>query len=108
MPRLGRVFGSAEDRVGLVVELARRNVLEQTGGPFGAAVFEQKRGRLVAVGVNRVTTLGLSVAHAEMMAICIAQRRIARYELGGPGLPAHELVSSAQPCAMCVGALVWA
>lgn len=91
----------------LVIDLARRNVEERTGGPFGAAVFERESGRLVAMGVNGVERLESSLAHAEVMAIVQAERRLGVFDLGGPGQPAHELVSSAQPCAMCLGALIW-
>src|SRR3972149_2040225 len=104
--RLGEAYPRPEDRTMLAIELSRRNVQERTGGPFGAAVFESRGGRLVGIGVNRVESLGLSVAHAEVVALCLAQMRVGDYDLGARGLPSHELVSSAQPCAMCVGAVV--
>ena len=61
----------------LAVRLAARNI-EEGGGPFGAAVFEIETGRLVAPGVNQVVPLGSSLAHAEAMAIMIAQQ-VVRY-----------------------------
>jgi tRNA(Arg) A34 adenosine deaminase TadA len=103
----GRIFPTPESRMGLAVDLARRNVAEGTGGPFGAAVFERESGRLVGVGVNGVERLAISIAHAEIVALCLAQHRVGAYDLGRRGQPAHELVSSAQPCAMCLGALLW-
>lgn len=48
-----------------------------------------------------------SPAHAEIMAIGLAQQRLGTYDLGGPGLPVHELCVSWRPCAMCFGALPW-
>jgi tRNA(Arg) A34 adenosine deaminase TadA len=105
--RIGETFRSPAARMELAVELSHRSVLEGTGGPFGAAVFECRSGRLVAVGVNCVLSLGLSVAHAEVMALCLAQGRLGSYDLGAVRMPAHELVSSAQPCAMCAGAVLW-
>lgn len=90
----------------LAVELAETNARRGTGGPFGAAIFETS-GRLVAVGVNVVVPSACSFAHAEMMAIGIAQQRLGSYDLGGPNLPPHELVTSAEPCAMCLGAISW-
>jgi tRNA(Arg) A34 adenosine deaminase TadA len=97
-----------QERMALVVEAARRNILEETGGPFAAAIFESRSGRLVSLGVNRVVPEGLSMLHAEMLAFSLAQRRLGSYDLGGPGLPSHELVTSTEPCAMCLGATCWA
>lgn len=98
----------ADARMAFVIEAARRNVLEGTGGPFAAAVFEQTGGALVALGVNLVTTQRLSMLHAEMVALSHAQRRLDTYDLGAAGLPRHELVTSTEPCAMCLGAIGWA
>lgn len=104
----GDVFATAEQRMALAVRLARENVLNGSGGPFGAAVFEQSSGRLVAVGVNSVERLRNSVLHAEMVAIMLAQARVGSWTLNAPGLPGHELHTSCEPCAMCLGALLWA
>jgi len=91
----------------LVVELARRNVREGTGGPFAAAVFESETGRLVAPGLNRVEPEECSVAHAEIVALMFAQKVLGTFDLGSPGLPSCELFASAEPCAMCYGAVPW-
>jgi tRNA(Arg) A34 adenosine deaminase TadA len=106
-PALGQTMASETERMRYVIELSRRNVLERTGGPFGAAVFECDSGRLVAAGVNRVEALSFSGAHAEVIALLLAQERLATYDLGAEGLPRHVLVSSAQPCLMCAGAVLW-
>jgi tRNA(Arg) A34 adenosine deaminase TadA len=82
-------------------------VLEETGGPFGAAIFERDSGRLVAVGVNLVVPLANSALHGEMVAFMMAQARLGSYTLGGDGMPAHELATSCEPCAMCLGATLW-
>ncbi|MDH5420789.1 MAG: nucleoside deaminase [Acidimicrobiia bacterium] len=95
------------DRMPFVIELARRNVVEQTGGPFGAAIFESASGILVAPGVNRVVPTAISFAHAETTAIGLANQRLGVFDLGGEGLPAMELVASTEPCALCMGATVW-
>lgn len=95
------------DRMSLVIELSRRNVIEESGGPFGAAIFEIETGQIVSVGVNLVTTQGLSLLHAEMVAFSIAQRKLGTYDLGASGQPGHELVTSTEPCAMCYGAIPW-
>ena len=96
-----------EQRMAVVLEWARLNFQRDTGGPFAAGVFERDSGRLVAMGVNRVVASGCSSAHAEVMALGLAQRRLGTYDLGGPGLPGHELVVNWRPCAMCYGALLW-
>ena len=100
-------FKTVEDRVGLAIELSRENVLRKTGGPFGAAVFERESGRLISVGINQVVTLNCSVAHAELMAIMGAQQKLKNFDLGAKGLPAHDLATSGQMCAMCFGAMAW-
>lgn len=100
-------YPTDEDRMLLAVDLARQNVLRGTGGPFGAAIFESESGRLIAPGVNLVMSANISVAHAEMVACMVAQRVAGTFDLGGPGQPAYELVTSAEPCAMCLGAVPW-
>lgn len=100
------VLPRAEDRMRFVLDLAREN-LAADGGPFAAAVFEHDSGRLLAAGANRVVDSGYSLAHAEMIALSLAQRRLGHYDLGGPRLPVCELVSSAEPCIMCLGAVLW-
>src|SRR5688500_17974614 len=103
-----RVYASPEERMRLAIELARQNVLNDTGGPFGAAIFEKASGRLVDVGVNRVVPLNNSLLHAEIVAFMMAQARLRSYSLRAAKLPAHELVTSCEPCAMCLGACQWA
>ena len=102
-----RAYPTEEDRMRLVIELSRLNVERGTGGPFGAGVFELSSNRLVAPGVNLVTTANLSSAHAEVVAIMVAQRVVGRFDLGGQGQPPYELVASTEPCAMCFGTVPW-
>ena len=89
------------------IDLARQNVRHDTGGPFGAAIFESESGRLVAAGVNSVVRLGQSSLHAEMVAYMRAQARVGSYTLAAPGLASHTLYTSCEPCAMCLGAALW-
>lgn len=103
----GAVYPTTEDRMRLVVELSRLNVRHGTGGPFGAAVFDRETGELLAPGVNLVTTANCSAAHAEMVAIMVAQQALGDFDLGGPARPDYELVASTEPCAMCLGATPW-
>lgn len=90
-----------------VISLAAYNVEEETGGPFGAAVFESESGALIAPGVNSVERENCSIAHAEAMALALAQRVLGAFDLGAPQLPRLELVTSAQPCIQCWGNVWW-
>src|SRR5206468_1997549 len=74
---------------------------------FGAAIFERDSGRLVAVGMNSVVRLNNCTLHGEMVAFMMAQRRLGSFTLNAPGLPPHELFTSCEPCAMCLGATLW-
>ncbi len=96
-----------DDRMRLAVRLARENVERGTGGPFGAIVVERDTGRLVGAGMNSVVRLNNSTLHGEIVAFMMAQQRVGSYTLAAPGLPAHELVTSCEPCAMCLGAALW-
>lgn len=107
LPSANQAYAGLEERMALVLALARQNVDEGTGGPFGAGIFDMHSGRLIAPGVNLVMSANCSVAHAEIVAMMVAQRRMGNYDLGGDGLPAMELVSSTEPCVMCLGAVVW-
>ncbi len=90
-----------------VIQLTLTNVTAQTGGPFGAAVFESQTGRLIAVGVNIVEPTNCSLAHAEVVALANAHRTLKQFDLGAPGLQKLELITSCEPCAMCYGAILW-
>ncbi|MGH7468542.1 MAG: nucleoside deaminase [Longimicrobiales bacterium] len=103
-----RAYASDQERMAVAILLARQNMLHETGGPFGAAIFEMASGRLVAVGVNLVVPLNNSVLHGEMVAFMMAQARLGSYTLKSASMPAHELVTSCDPCAMCLGATLWA
>lgn len=102
-----RPLQSDAARMRLAIQLARANVERGTGGPFGAAVVERESGRLVAVGMNSVVRLHNSTLHGEIVAFMMAQRRLGSYTLSAPGMPEHELVTSCEPCAMCLGAVLW-
>jgi tRNA(Arg) A34 adenosine deaminase TadA len=101
-----RRYLTDEERVGLAIELSRRNIQHGTGGPFGAAVFDE-HGRLISAAANRVVPQTCSVAHAEMLAYMAAQQRLASYRLNEQG-GHYTLATSSQPCCQCYGATVWA
>ncbi|MBK5962591.1 tRNA-specific adenosine deaminase [Thiocystis minor] len=101
------IFPDDDRRMALVLELTREQVRVGSGGPFGAAVFASNSGRLLAVGVNLVVAARCSIAHAEMVAIASAQQMLGHYDLRQAVPGGCVLISSAEPCAMCLGALPW-
>jgi len=94
-------------RMQFVIAASLKNLEMDSGGPFAAAIFERGSGNLVALGVNLVTSQGMSMLHAEIVAMAVAQRKLGSYDLGAESLPELELVSSAEPCSMCLGAIPW-
>src|SRR5690606_11255971 len=101
-----RLYPDDESRIALAIQLSRRHVDHRSGGPFGAAVFTGE-GRPVGVGANPVVPRNCSAAPAEVMALTTSQQRMQRYRLNEDG-GRIVLASSAQPCSMCYGALIWA
>jgi len=129
-----RTYRTDEEMMSLAVHLSDRNVAENTGGPFGAAIFERHFSEdgsshctLISVGMNRVVPLGNSTLHGETVAIQLAQRKVGSFSLcldypdsctkcegGGEGSGQSaqkkrqfELFTSCEPCAMCLGATLW-
>lgn len=96
---------TVDQRMALAVALSGENIDRKTGGPFGAVVYDEQGGRLLSVGVNVVTQAGISLAHAEMVALSLAQAGLGDWNLGSAGRV--QLVSSCEPCAMCFGAVPW-
>lgn len=95
------------ERMGLVLDLTRAHVDAGTGGPFGAAIIGVASGEILSVGVNLVVASHCSMAHAEMVAIASAQQTLGSYDLGKAVPGGCILYSSAEPCAMCMGAVPW-
>lgn len=83
------------------IELAIANVRSGKGGPFGAVVVSN--GEFIAEGVNLVTTNSDPTAHAEVVAIREACRKLGQFQLTG-----CEIYTSCEPCPMCLGAIYWA
>lgn len=72
-------------------------------GPFYAAVVDAC-GEIVAESANSVVPSGCSHNHAEMNAISLAEKRLGTWNLSGRGL---TLYTTAEPCMMCVGGILW-
>jgi tRNA(Arg) A34 adenosine deaminase TadA len=98
-------LASDSQRMVAVIELARRNVDERTGGPFSAAIFETDSGRLVAAGVNVVVPTNAAIAHAEALAVAAAGQALGTFDLGAD--TPTSLFASTEPCVMCLGVTVW-
>ncbi len=86
-----------------VLDLVALNVADG-GGPFAAAVFDEQ-GHLVGPGINRVVPASAPIAHAEIVAIASAGQRLGTWDLRSQGM--FQLVTSTEPCAMCLGAVPW-
>jgi tRNA(Arg) A34 adenosine deaminase TadA len=102
-----RRYDSAESRMRLAIDISRKNIERGDGGPFGAAIFEADSGRLISVGMNSVVRYNNCTLHGEMVAFMMAQQRVGSFTLKSSTLPAHELHTSCEPCAMCLGATLW-
>ncbi len=102
-----KTFPTPEARMNLVTTLAQLNIEHGTGGPFGAGVFQSDTHQLIAPGINLVLSCQSSLAHAEIVAIILAQAILGTHDLGANDLPPHELVTSCEPCAMCLGSICW-
>jgi tRNA(Arg) A34 adenosine deaminase TadA len=100
-------FADIEQRMAFAAELAERNVAADSGGPFGAAVFRRRDHALIAPGVNLVMRANLSSAHAEVVALSVAQQVLGTFDLNAADPEGFELVTSCEPCAMCLGAIPW-
>ncbi len=83
------------------IRLSLANVEEGKGGPFGAVIV--KDGKIIARGVNQVTSSNDPTAHAEVVAIRMACQSLNSFQLEG-----CEIYTSCEPCPMCLGAIYWA
>lgn len=83
------------------IELARSNIKNLNGGPFGAVIV--KDGKIIGEGSNHVLANNDPTAHAEIVAIREACKNLSSFQLNG-----CEIYSSCEPCPMCLGAIYWA
>ncbi len=90
--------------MGIAVDLLNRQLDEKAGGPFAALLVDTKSGKLLSVGVNRVVASFDPTSHAEVTAIRLASSLLGRFDHGGSA----TLYTTAQPCGMCLNALIWA
>jgi len=83
------------------IELSRQGMQQDNGGPFGCVIVLD--GEIVGEGYNMVTTSNDPTAHAEIVAIRQACKKLNSYQLEG-----CEVYTSCEPCPMCLGAIYWA
>lgn len=82
------------------IELSRRNMETGAGGPFGAVIV--KDGQIVGEGWNQVTSTNDPTAHAEVVAVRDACKKLNTFDLTG-----CEIYTSCEPCPMCLSAVYW-
>ena len=82
------------------IHLSVRTMRRGGGGPFGAVVI--RGGAVIARGWNQVTSSNDPTAHAEIVAIRRACRRLKTFHLGQ-----CDLYTSCEPCPMCLSAIYW-
>jgi len=75
--------------------------VQNGGGPFGAVIV--KNGEIIAEAANKVTQSNDPTAHAEIVAIRLAAKKLNSFDLSG-----CTIYTSCEPCPMCLGAIYWA
>ncbi|HYC39176.1 MAG TPA: nucleoside deaminase [Chitinophagaceae bacterium] len=83
------------------IELSKHGMREGRGGPFGCVIV--RGDEVVAEGNNQVISLNDPTAHAEIVAIREACRKLGTFQLSD-----CEIYTSCEPCPMCLGAIYWA
>ena len=81
------------------IELSIKNI-HNNGGPFGCVIV--KNNKIISEGVNGVTQNNDPTAHAEIVAIRNACKKLNTFDLSG-----CELYTSCEPCPMCLSAIYW-
>ena len=81
---------------------AQKSIRKKEGGPFGAVILDEK-GNVIANGNNKVIVNNDPTAHAEIVAIRSACRKLKKYDLSN-----CILYTSCEPCPMCLSAIIWA
>ncbi len=85
----------------LAKENAKKGIKNNEGGPFGAVITD-KEGNIIANGNNRVLKNNDPTAHAEIVAIREACKKLNTYDLSE-----YILYTSCEPCPMCLSAIIW-
>jgi tRNA(Arg) A34 adenosine deaminase TadA len=83
------------------IELAEKGMDSNAGGPFGCVIV--KDNEIIAEGHNKVTSTNDPTAHAEVVAIRAACKKLNSFQLED-----CVIYTSCEPCPMCFGAIYWA
>lgn len=83
-------------------EYAKKGIENKEGGPFGAVIVDTK-GNIISSGNNKVLKNNDPTAHAEIVAIREACKKLNTYDLSN-----YILYTSCEPCSMCLSAAIWA
>ncbi len=83
------------------IDLAQKGTNSNSGGPFGAVIV--KDNKIIAEGYNKVTSTNDPTAHAEIVAIKKACKKLNSFQLED-----CIIYTSCEPCPMCLGAIYWA
>ena len=87
------------------MELAKKNaeigVSKNEGGPFGAVIVDENN-NIIATGNNKVLLQNDPTAHAEIISIRAACKKLNTYDLTG-----MTIYTSCEPCQMCLSAIIW-
>ena len=81
---------------------AQEGISKKEGGPFGAIIVD-KEGNIISNGNNKVIKNTDPTAHAEIIAIREACKKLKTYDLSE-----YILYTSCEPCPMCLSAIIWA
>lgn len=92
---------SHEQFMKAAIDLSFAHMNKGAGGPFGAVIV--KDGKIISEGWNQVTSSNDPTAHAEMVAIRNACKKLSAFDLKGA-----EIYTSCEPCPMCLSAIYWA
>lgn len=85
----------------IAIDEAKNGINAGHGGPFGCVIV--RNGKIIGKGHNEVVKNTDPTCHGEMMAIHNACKTIGSFDLSG-----CELYTTAEPCPMCRGAILWA
>ncbi len=83
------------------IELSKFGMQSGSGGPFGCVIVMNNE--IIGEGYNMVISTNDPTAHAEVVAIRNACKKLGTYQLSG-----CDVYTSCEPCPMCLGAIYWA
>lgn len=92
-----------KEDIDALIDLAIKSSSEGNGGPFAAIVFNSETGEIISMAANSVLKDKNPIAHGEINAIQEACKILER-----PHLHGYSLLTTSEPCSMCLSAIQWA